>query len=238
MKKIIGILPRTQPFDMEKSNVNDVYHLVNNYVKRISEAGCMPICLSPVDGYIDPDVLSLCDGFVAQGGKNMMPYHFQVIHHAVETGKKYLGICLGMQLLHRYFALRKHVEKSGSTEDVLEKILDLQFKQKVIFGRLEAVEGHRTTNMPRGQEDVAKHDVQIVSGTLLHKVMGRDMMAGATFHSWRVVNPVDELKINAWATDGSGTIEGVEYGENILGVQFHPEVDNKLPELFRFLSEQ
>ena len=62
-------------------------------------------------------------------------------------------------------------------------------------------------------------------------------MAGATFHSWRVVDPIDELKVNAWATDGSGTIEGIEFGENILGVQFHPEVDDKLPELFRFLSE-
>lgn len=237
MRIVIGIVPKTVPFDMEKHNMNDLYYLGNNYAKRVSEAGCLPVCISPIDGYIDTNVLELCDGFVAQGGQKMMPYHFQVIHYAVETGKKYLGICLGMQLIHRYFALRKFVEQSGCARDVLDQIIDLQFNQKIIHGRLEPVEGHRTTNMPRGQEDVAKHDVQIVPGTLLHKVMGRDVMAGATFHSWRVVDPIDELKVNAWATDGSGTIEGIEFGENILGVQFHPEVDDKLPELFRFLSE-
>lgn len=236
MKKVIGILPKTQPFDMDKSNMNDLYYLGNNYSKRISEANCVPICLSPVDGYIDVAALGLCDGFLAQGGQKMMPYHFQVIHHAVETGKKYLGICLGMQVLHRYFSLRKFVLLRGESGDVLDQIIDLYFKQRIIYGQLERVEGHRTLDMPRGQEDVAKHDVRIVPGTLLHKVMGRDIMSGATFHNWRVVDPVDDLKVNAWATDGSGTIEGIECGNNILGVQFHPEVDVKLPELFRFLA--
>ena len=29
---------------------------------------------------------------------------------------------------------------------------------------------------------------------------------------------------------------GTEYGENILGIQGHPEVDDMLPELFDFLT--
>jgi GMP synthase-like glutamine amidotransferase len=33
-------------------------------------------------------------------------------------------------------------------------------------------------------------------------------------------------------------VEGTEYGENILGVQGHPEIDALLPELFTFLAEQ
>ena len=33
-----------------------------------------------------------------------------------------------------------------------------------------------------------------------------------------------------------GTIEALEYKDNIIGVQFHPEVDNKLDELFNFLT--
>ena len=32
------------------------------------------------------------------------------------------------------------------------------------------------------------------------------------------------------------TVEGSEYGDHILGVQGHPEVDDLLPELFQFLA--
>ena len=237
MNRIIGVVPKTVPFDPGKTNMDDLYYLGNNYTKRIAEAGGVPICVSPVDGLIDPAVLNLCDGFLAQGGQKMMPYHFQVIHHAVESGKKYLGICLGMQLLHRYFALRKFVEQNDQSCDILSKIIDLQFNKGVKCGRLEPIEGHRATSMPKGQENMAKHDVQVVDGTLLHRVMGRNNVFCATFHNWRVVDPVPELIVNAWATDGSGTIEGIEYNDHILGVQFHPEVDDHLPELFKFLCE-
>ena len=45
------------------------------------------------------------------------------------------------------------------------------------------------------------------------------------------------MTVNAWALDGTGTIEGLDNGKNILGVQFHPEVDDQLPEIFKFLTE-
>ena len=48
---------------------------------------------------------------------------------------------------------------------------------------------------------------------------------------------MDELTVNAWSVDGTDTIEGIENGSNILGVQFHPEVDDKLPEIFKFLMD-
>ena len=44
------------------------------------------------------------------------------------------------------------------------------------------------------------------------------------------------LKINAWSAKDDGVVEGTEYGDNILGVQGHPEVDDLLPELFQFLA--
>ena len=107
MKKVIGILPKGVLFDMEKAATSDLYHLGNNYAKRVLEAGCIPVCLAPVDGRITQAQLDMCDGFIAQGGTQMWPYHYQVIDHCYNTGKKYLGICLGMQLIHRYFALRE-----------------------------------------------------------------------------------------------------------------------------------
>ena len=237
MKKVIGIVPKSRKFLPEETNYNDLYFLGNNYVKRIEEAGMIPVCIAPVDGRINEDALRLCDGFLAQGGQCMLPYHFQVIHHAFTDGKRYLGICMGMQLIHRYFAMRNYVQQQGISGDICESIIDILGKHGVRAGYLKQVEGHRYETMPRGMEDAAKHDVDVVPGTVLHRLMGRDSIRAASYHNWRVVEPVNGLTVNAWASDGSGTIEGIENGDNILGVQFHPEVDDKLPELFRFLAE-
>ena len=45
------------------------------------------------------------------------------------------------------------------------------------------------------------------------------------------------VSINAWSALGDGVVEGTEYGDNILGVQGHPEADALLPELFKYLAE-
>lgn len=237
MKKIIGIVPKAKRFSNNVTNFDDVYYLGNNYIKRIEEAGMIPICLAPNDGWVSEDALELCDGFIVQGGTCIHPYHFQVVHHAFEHGKKYLGICLGMQLLHRYFAMRRYVLDHEIPGDICKNIIDILSTQGVVAGRLDRIEGHRSEKMPRGEEDAAKHDVDIVPGTVLHRLMGKSSIRGATYHNWRVVDLCDDVTVNAWAADGSGTIEGIEHGRNFLGVQFHPEVDDRLPDLFRFLSE-
>lgn len=235
-KKVIGILPVGSLFDPEKRNT---YTLGNNYTKRVLEAGCIPVCLAPVDGRLTPEQLEMCDGFVAQGGTQMWPYHFQVIDHAYNTGKKYLGICLGMQLIHRYYAMRKIVKEMGLEGPMDESIMDLFYNKKVGHDLLHAVEGHWLIDYDRLQQgkDEAKHDVDVVPGTILHRLLGRTKARVSSFHHWRVEDPVADLTVNAWATDGTGTIEGIDNGTNILGVQFHPEVDNLLPELFKFLTE-
>lgn len=234
MKKLIGIVPRGVLFDMEASNMSDKYELGNNYIKRVTEAGCIPIGLAPVDGWISEDVLEAVDGFIVQGGSTMWPYHFQIIHHAVTHGKRYLGICMGMQLIHCYFSLRKMVEDRGWEGNLIEQMYELFHDQEKEYELIERVEGHYSKIATRGKEDEVKHGVIIVPDTMLHRLMNRDCMRGATYHKWRVHDLVECLTTNARAEDG--TVEGIEYGDNILGVQFHPEVDDLLPEIFDFLS--
>ena len=236
-KKIIGVVPKGILQDPEKQ---DHYYLINNYTKRVLEAGCIPVSLAPVDGRLTQEQLDLCDGFIVQGGTQMWPYHYQVIDHCYNTGKKYLGICLGMQLIHRYYALRKVATEKGLEGSMDEIVMDLYYNQKIGHNLLQPVEGHWLKNLDAKQQgyDAAKHDVDVVPGTILHRLLGRETVRGGSFHHWRVENPVEELTINGWASDGSGTIEGVENGSNILGVQFHPEIDNLLPEIFKFLTEE
>ena len=56
---------------------------------------------------------------------------------------------------------------------------------------------------------------------------------GASMHNYRADHVPQGLQPAAWADDGC--IEGVE-GENILGVQFHPEVDTVHLALFQALA--
>ena len=237
MKKKIGVVPKAKFGDPSASNMMDYYYLGNNYVKRVTDAGCIPIGIAASDGWVTEELLDLCDGFLVQGGQKFSPYHFQIIHHAITKGKRYLGICMGQQLIYAYFELRRRVEARGYTGDLVKAICAYLEEQGPDLSIMEAVPNHYSELLPRGCEDATKHDVNIVPGTLLHRVLGKDTMHIASFHGWNVPPAQKLIPINAWSAKGDGVVEGVEYGDKILGVQGHPEVDDLLPELFKFLAE-
>lgn len=238
MKKVIGVVPKGELWNMEKSNMSDNYLVGNNYCKRVLEAGALPVAVTPVDGWLPKEALELYDGYIVQGGSTIFPYHYQIMHDAVENGKRYLGICLGEQLIQSYFALRHAVEEQGYEGDLPEAIVAYRDAAGDRFSSLEKVEGHRSQPMTRGGEDEAKHDVNVVPGTILHRLLGRETMRAASFHSYHVPADRTELTVNAWSAKGDGVVEGVERAPNILGVQPHPEVDDLLPEIFTFLTEE
>ena len=237
MKRIIGIVPTPSMGKPEDSCFSDSYKVGNNYILRTAEAGCVPVGLAPVNYWLDEKALEACDGFLIQGGSEFHPYHFQVMHHALATGKKYLGICLGSQLIYVYFKLRSVVEEEGYEGDLIKAMCAYLAKQEPGFTFQKRIPDHCGGKVERGNEDAAKHDVDVIPGTLLHRVLGRDRMRLCSYHY--LCTPPDQtlVKINSWSAKGDGVVEGVEFGENILGVQGHPEADDLLPELFAFLSE-
>ena len=234
MSKIIGIVPAAFVNEPNTSCMEDIYKLNNNYIKRAHEAGCLPIGLAPTDLWLTAEQLDLCDGFLVQGGREFYPYHFQVIHHAVTTGKRYLGICLGQQLIYVYFALRRRLEETGYEGDLPAAICAYIDAQGPGFSLQRRIPDHRREYPARGEEDTVKHDVSVVPGTLLHRVLGRETMRISTFHNCSTPPQQTTVPINARYGD---VVEGTEYGENILGVQGHPEIDSCLPRLFAFLAE-
>ena len=234
MKKIIGLAPSTN-YGEEISCMSDTYKVGNNYAKRVLEQGCTPIGLAPIDNVLPDSALDLCDGFVVQGGKDFYYYHFQVIHHAVENNKKYLGICMGNQLIYAYFKLKSMVVERGYTGDIVTAIYDL-FKQPGVEDLLlEKVEGHSAEFPPRGVEDIAKHNVKVEKDTILYNLLGTSDMRICTFHNYATPREQTLLKVNAWSSEG--VVEGVEYGDYILGVQGHPEADRLLNKIFEFIAK-
>lgn len=237
MNKIIGLVPATNVWGADVTPCKEIYRLGHNYIKRTYEAGLIPMGLAPMNNWIPEEALEACDAFIVQGGSEFYPYHYQVIHHAVTTGKKYLGVCLGQQLIYVYFKIRSILEEEGYTGDVVKGIWDYVSKQPAGFTLQKRIPGHLNEHPQKGQEDSTKHDVDVIPGTLLHKVLGRDKMRLCSFH--KLCTPPEQtiVKINAWSALGDGVVEGTEYGDNILGVQGHPEVDDLLPEFFNFLKD-
>ncbi len=190
MKRLIGIAPASFIGDADKSCMADCYKLGNNYTRRIVEAGGIPFGLAPADNFLTEDALARCDAFLVQGGAEFYPYHFQIIHHALTHGKKYLGICLGQQLIYVYTELRRRVEARGYDGDLVRAICDYLAEQEPGFSVQRRIDGHRSKSAPRGMEDETKHDNDAVPSML------RDIFIQKTVHIWLSQNafPIRTLR--------------------------------------------
>ena len=231
-KKTVGIVPWAEPFDTENL-YDDKYHFVNSYNIRAVEAGLIPLGILPVDKRIPEGVLNACDCFIINGGHTISPYHLEVIDHAVKTGKKVLGICLGCQSIVSYFGTAQEAEKRGWKGSIADLFVELKKETRIPF--LKEVKGHSTPIMPRSDLESVKHPVRLEEGTLIRKVLGTDVVMGASMHIYAADHIGKGLRISGWSEDG--IIEAVEAGDTIIGTQFHPDVDDKLKALFSFLAE-
>lgn len=231
-KTVVGIVPWCNLWQSE-NQYEDTYILVETYGRRVLDSGMIPLAVLPVDGMIRTPVLELCDAFVITGGSGTGPYHMQVIDYALKTGKKVLGICLGCQALQKYFVTKNEMEEKAINEEI-GAYFKKKMERKETKACLQALEGHRYPLLPRGDKSGVKHPVILEPDSHVAQILGTTRIMGATFHSFCIADPAPQLKVTARAEDG--VIEGVEYGDNVIGVQFHPDVDNELQALFDFLK--
>lgn len=225
--KVIGIVPSASLFQQEDPYL-DQYRFVNHYGKRIVENGGLPFGVLPVDGHAAEPVLELCDGLLICGGGRIYPYHFEIVEYAVQRDIPLLGICLGMQTIGTWFRVKEEAGKR-QYEGTLLSLYEQMKKEKFMFTL--PVEHHWDVQPRRDALDDAKHPVHIYRDTRLHQLLEQDVIQGVTLHHYRLNETAGELTVSARAEDG--TIEGIEYGSRVLGVQFHPEADRSLEKLFR-----
>ena len=194
------------------------YALRANYADAIVEAGGLPVAL-PHDPALAGAYLDRVDALVVTGGAfDVDPVLYGVgERHATVTLKEgrtaaelallqgalardmpVLGICGGQQLLAVALGgtLIQHIP--DSLPDALQ---------------------HEQPN-PRHE---AGHTVRVVPGTLLHRIVGAEVMRVNSAHHQAVDDPGPFARVNARAPDG--VVEGVEDDRFAfcLGVQWHPE---------------
>ncbi|WP_373085169.1 gamma-glutamyl-gamma-aminobutyrate hydrolase family protein [Sneathiella sp.] len=208
------------------------YALRQNYADVVTACGGLPMALphdpDRVDAYLDK-----LDGLIITGGAfDVDPGMFGATtrHDTVITkdrrtafeknmteamlaaDKPVLGICGGQQLLHVILGgtLYQHIP------DEVKNPL-----------------AHEQPN-PRTE---AGHDVKVLPGTLLHRIVDTDILSVNSAHHQAAKDVSADITVNAIAEDG--VIEGIEDNRYrfCLGVQWHPEYlistgDRKIFEAF------
>jgi putative glutamine amidotransferase len=193
------------------------YALRQNYADAITASGGLPVGLphnDQAEAYLDR-----IDALVVTGGAfdvdpsmygdtdthttvslkaGRTAAEMALVRGALARGKPILGICGGEQLLTVALGgtLIQHIP--DSVPDAL---------------------AHEQPN-PRHE---AGHEISIVPGTLLHRIVGASHMAVNSAHHQAVRSPGPRAVVNATAPDG--VIEGIEDPSRrfCLGVQWHPE---------------
>ncbi|MBQ3866401.1 MAG: gamma-glutamyl-gamma-aminobutyrate hydrolase family protein [Clostridia bacterium] len=233
-KKVVGIVPTSPRFGTQENRYDEAYKFSDTYAQRILEAGAVPVGVLPVGNRLRTDVLDLCDAILSQGGSKVNPYHIDAVDHAVRTGKKMLGICLGCQSIQAYFYTRS-IARAEGWQGALSDLF-AQLTERDAFRFLSRVEGHGTGNgLPRENLDAIKHKVILDEGSRAAAIFGAREVMGASIHHYAVADPAPGVRVTGRAEDG--VVEVIECDPAIIGVQFHPDVDTALPGIFRWLAE-
>ena len=198
-----------------------------SYVTRVQEAGGLALLLPPDPALVaDPDeVLDQLDGLLLAGGADIDPsnygaerdphtvdtrperdeFEIAVARAAIDRDLPVLGICRGMQLLN--------VALGGT-----------------LIQHLPDAHGHGDHRRSLGSFDNADHPVRLADGSLGHRAIGELVHKTYSHHHQGVDVLGEGLVDSGWATIDE-LVEVIEMPEKrfVLGVQWHPEVDDKSP---------
>ena len=206
-----------------------------NYVAAVQRAGGLVVMIPP-DPELDQtpqQMLDVIDGLVLAGGADIDPSVYGADPHpktgetepprdrteialtqqAVERDMPVLGICRGMQIINVAFGgtLRQHLPDEVGHED------------------------HR--RFP-GSFDGADHDVRLNSGSLAALAAGEEVHATKSHHHQGIDALGEGLEVTGHSTldDLPEAIEAA--GRRfVLGVQWHPEADERSRVIGAFVEE-
>jgi putative glutamine amidotransferase len=197
--------------------------LPRSYVDAVQRAGAVAVMLPPDPALVeDPgQLLELIDGLMLAGGADIDPasygesphaettdtvperdvFEIALARRAIEQDMPVLGICRGMQLINVAF---------GGT----------------LLQHLPERFGHHEHRRVAGSFDGADHDVELRDGTLAMRVVGEARHATKSHHH-QGIDRLGEGLVISGVSALDGLPEAIEHpgASFVLGVQWHPEVD-------------
>lgn len=199
-------------FDTEKRRIN----IPNDYITAIIRAGALPVLMPMTDNEaVWRASVDKVDGMVFPGGEDFDPVLFgeekldacgeivperdkqelYTYHYLLATGKPFLAICRGAQLVN--------IAQGGTLYQDIPTQYDTQLRHE--------------------NENKSAHRVEVVEGTLLHKLSGLHELTVNSRHHQAVKDLGKDLRVNAISEDG--IIEGIEFTNGYPGLafQWHPE---------------
>jgi len=194
------------------------YALRENYSGCVSKYGAAPIHLPYISEAID-SYLSAIDGLILTGGDfdihpkfygeeitnaKVSPKDFRtnfemaLCKKAIERQIPILGICAGHQLIN--------VSLGGSLHQHIP----------------DSIPNHVVHEQP-APKNIPSHDIQLVHGTKLYKIVGKDKYKVNSTHHQAINNLGKDLIVSSKAPDG--VIESIEHINHpfCIGVEWHPE---------------
>ena len=204
--------------------------MADSYVAPVQRAGGVAVLL-PVDPTAPREPLGRIDGLMLIGGADLDPgsygalrdpatestypdrdqFELAMAHAAIGRGLPVLGICRGLQLLNVAFG--------GTLEQ-----------------NLVAADGSSPHRKVVGTFDGNEHMVRLVPGSAAARAVGEELHVAHCHHHQAVRELGDGLVVTGRAEDG--VVEAVEVanGSWALGVQWHPEANDRT-RLFSALIE-
>ena len=193
------------------------YRLPRAYAGAVREAGGLPLPLAYGDAGVAGAYLALCDGLLFAGGAFDVPserygeaprpgcgptrpertdFEWGLVEAALAAAIPVMGVCGGMQLLN--------VVRGGSLHQHLPEDLGVSHEQPP-------------------PKDRPSHEVRVVTGTLLARLVGPQPIEVNSTHHQAVNRPGAGVLVSGRAPDG--VVEALELPDLpfALGVQWHPE---------------
>jgi putative glutamine amidotransferase len=201
------------------------YLLPRSYIRAIQGAGGIAVMLPPDEALErDPDdVLDLLDGLILAGGADIDPasygeaphpetrgtvperdeFEIALARRALERDLPLLGVCRGMQLMN--------VAVGGT-----------------LLQHLPDSHGHHEHRRNPGSFKGADHDVRLSDGSLAARAAGETVHATKSHHHQGIDRLGEGFEVTGWSAIDE-LPEAFEMPDRrfALGVQWHPEADEK-----------
>jgi len=199
-----------------------MYSLKDEYVTAITRNGGVPLLVpTGMNVNVIPKLVARVDGVLLTGGSDLDPqlfgggsnpkvygidpardaFEIALVKHLVESGKPFLGICRGIQVMNVALGADLYLDIADELPTALK----------------------HDYFTPTYAPDKLSHSVSVEKGSKLADLVGDNSFKVNSRHHQSIKSLADGLKVTAYAEDG--IIEGVELPSHpfALGVQWHPE---------------